>query len=137
MGIQFVKPETVRLPLNGGEDYIVIRRRLTHGEQDAMYSAMRPPVFPDGSKGTAPNIRTGKVLAYLIGWSSSVPMSPELAESERNDTIKGLDPDSFDEIYNAINSHVEAMDQKKVPTGANESLQTSTSPVAVVGATNG
>jgi hypothetical protein len=116
MGIRFVTPETVRLPLNDGDDYIVIKRRLSHGEREEMMAGLVPnltagqPVHVDAAA-----VRTGKVLAYLIGWSSPEPIDV--------DTIKHLDPDSFDEIERAIDAHV-ATSEKKVLTTALGSVPT-------------
>jgi len=115
MAIRFVTPETIRLPLSG-EDYIVIKRRLSHGEREEMMGRLVPTLTPgEPMRVDAKEIRTGKVLAYLIGWSSPEPIDA--------DTIKNLDPDSFDEIETAIDAHV-AAGEKKVPAPASTSVPT-------------
>lgn len=99
MGIRFVTPETVRLPL-GGDDYIVIKRRLTHGERDDMMASLMPTLTPgEPMHVNAKEIRTAKVCTYLVAWSS--------AEAIDRDTIRSLDADSFDEIEKAIDAHIE------------------------------
>jgi hypothetical protein len=92
-------------------------------------------------------VRTAKVLVYLLGWSltddgTPVAMSPVLSEAERLDTIRSLDPDRFDEIHVAIEAHEEAYaadvaKKKKAQSTESVSPTTSPSPVAVAGAMSG
>lgn len=108
----FVKPEPVRLPLSGGA-YVDITKRLTHGQTEDMFARMAP----DAKTLIRREVRTAKILAYLIGWSltidgTPVPMSPGLPEQQRLDTIRSLDPDRAVEIYDAIEAH-EAREAKK------------------------
>lgn len=99
MGIHFVTPETIRLPLSG-DDYLVIKRRLSHGEREEMMGRLVPTLTPgEPLHVDAKEIRTGKVLAYLVGWSAAEPIDA--------DTIKNLDTESFDEIERAIDAHLE------------------------------
>lgn len=134
----FVKPIPVRLPLAGGQ-YIDVRKRLTHGETEDMYARIMPHGFDIDRR----EVRTAKIVAYLTGWSLTlgdkpVPMSPDLPEQTRRDTIRSLDPDRAFEIYKAIEAHEQATDeeraaQKKILNGGPDAPETSTSPGAVAG----
>jgi hypothetical protein len=109
MAIAFVTPETVKLPLSD-EQWILVKKRLTHGEHDAMMARVMPHLTPGekmqvDSKGA----RAIRVAAYLIGWSASVPMSADLSEQDKIDTLNALEPASFDEIETVINRHEQSV----------------------------
>lgn len=125
MGIRFVTPETITLPLSDG-DSIVIKKRLTHGERDATYALMR----------SAPqDKRSAELVGYLVRWSSPTPYSLEMSEQERIDVLNSLDADSFDEIQSAVKAHVEATEQeKKLQSGNGSFVQTLPSAAAMAGA---
>lgn len=139
----FVKPEIVRLPLSGGQ-FIDVKKRLSHGEREDMFTNMSPFVTPGEtatiSRGT---VRTEKVLTYLVGWSLTddgqpVPISPQVPRQDRIDTIRMLSTDRFDEIFQAILTHEEgASSEKKVPDGVNELPAISPSPSDAAGVTSG
>jgi hypothetical protein len=123
MGIQFVTPETISLPLADG-DSITIKKRLSHGERDAMFKLGR-------ESGT---LRGAELVAYLVAWSSPTPYALSMTEQERLDTINGLDPDSFDEIQDALKAHLDAQaEEKKLRTGGTASSPISPSVVAITG----
>jgi hypothetical protein len=139
----FVAPIPERLPLSGGQ-YVDIKRRLNHGETEDMFARMAPHA---GGPVNRREVRTAKILAYLIGWSLMrdgvpVPMSPELPESSRLDTIRSLDPDRAMEIHQAIEAHEQQMDaareeQKKILSGPPAAAATSPSPSAPDGPLSG
>lgn len=115
---RFVTPQPVRLPISDG-DYIDIKKRLNHGETEEMYARWAPFVVP-GEKAhlNRREVRTAKVLMYLLGWSltndgTPVPMSPDVPEAARLATLNNLDPDSFDEIHTAIATHEVAMEAER------------------------
>lgn len=132
MGIRFITPETVTLPLSDG-DSITIHKKLSHGERDAMYARIRD--------GKGKDARAVELAAYLVRWSAPMPYKPEQSEDERTatviDVINGLDEDSFDEIYGAVKAHVKSLQEKKLPSGENESVPTSPSVGTTTGATSG
>lgn len=117
----FVTPEPHRLTLHDGQ-FVDIRKRLNHGETDDMFAR----IWPSGGLDRR-WVRTAKMLAYVIGWSltkdgAPVPMSPDLAEQDRIDTIRALDPDRAVEIHEAIEVHEQAAAearaaQKKILSG--------------------
>jgi hypothetical protein len=128
----FVEPEIHRLHLVGA--HIDIIKRLSHGETEDMYARMSP----HGVLLNRREVRTAKVLAYLLGWSLTrrgkpVPMSREMDEQARIDTIRALDPDRFHEIHEAIEAHEVKMakereKQKKMLAGSRPAEATSSSP---------
>lgn len=123
MGIEFVTPETITLPLSDG-DSVTIKKRLTHGERDAMFKLARE----SGS------LRNAELLAYLIKWSGRIPYALHMPEQERIDIVNGLDPDSFDEIQNALKVHLDAQaEEKKLRNGGNASSQISPSVASISG----
>lgn len=138
----FVKPEPHRLTLHDGQ-YIDIKTRLNHGETEDMYARWAPYVTVGDQQLDRREVRTAKVLAYLLGWSLTdegvpVPMSQGLPYIGRMDVIRSLDPDRFDEIHKAIEAYEnEYAAKKKALAGANGSSVISISPVAATGATSG
>lgn len=113
MGIQFITPETITLPLADG-DSVTIKKRLSHGERDAMFKHAR-------DTGT---LRGAELVAYLVTWSSPAPYALSMTEQERLDIINGLDPDSFDEIQAVLKAHLDAEQEKKLPKIASASSPT-------------
>jgi hypothetical protein len=141
----FVRPESIPLSISGGHT-ITIKKRLNHGEREDMYTRWAPFVEPGQPVHfDRREVRTSKVLTYLIGWTLKddggvpVPMSPQLDEQERLATIRSLDPDRFLEIHTAIEAHEDAYDEakKNALAGAPASPTTSASPSAVPGDTSG
>lgn len=143
----FVKPEPIRLFLSGGR-YIDIKKRLNHGETEEMFARMAPFVVPGQlAQLDRREVRTARVLMYLLGWSLTndgvpEPMSLVMPEVERLATIHSLDPNSFDEIYAAIETHEAAFEKeleakKKLQATANASSAISPSQDAAIGAMSG
>src|SRR5215471_11033162 len=143
---RFVKGEQVRLPLSDG-DFIDIKKSLTHGEREDMLAAIAPTIIiGERRRLDARNVRTAKVLTYLVGWSllddgQPVPYSLDLPEDFRRDTLRQLDPSTFDEIHRAIEQHEAADDAertgKKTVTASPVSKATSDSRSGAPGVTSG
>lgn len=147
MSSRFVKPQIVRLPISNG-DWIDVKRRLNTGEQHDVYERMAPQI----TAGERPQMQskavmTARVLGYLVAWSltdegAPVPMTLEMSEKERLDTINSLDPDTFAEIREAIEAHETAVekaitDSKNVPAGESASSPISPSLNSVTGSMSG
>ena len=103
MPIRFVRPDTITLPLSGG-DSITIRKRLTAGERRDMYARM---YFPDTVRVDPMRVHRAQITAYLLDWSGKddsgapVPIAG-LTMPDLESVVDGLDPDSFAEIVEAI-----------------------------------
>lgn len=104
--------------------FVVIKKRLSHGEREAMFKLARE----------TGNLKTAEVVAYLVRWSSPTPYALGMTEQERIDIINGLDAESFDEIQNALIAHVAAQaEEKKLRAGANGSSPISLSAAPITG----
>jgi len=143
----FARPEIVRLPLSDGQ-FIDIKKRLNHGEREDLFARWSPLVTPgEPMKMQRKEVRTAKVLAYLVGWSATtdgqpIPYALEMPEAVRLDTLHNLDPDTFSMIHDAIEAHEETIAQaraaqKKIPSGSPPADSTSPSPPAAAGTSNG
>jgi hypothetical protein len=110
---RFVRPETVTLPLSHG-DTITVRKRLTNGERRAMFARMY-------KTGVTPlqvdTLQTGLavVVAYLLDWTLTDDDGARvrldgMTPDDLAILVDGLDWDSFVEIKEAIEAHVNGMD---------------------------
>lgn len=143
MSDDFTDPEPFRLVLSDGSKYVDIKKRLTHGETEDMYAR----ISPYGVGVNRREVRTAKISAYILGWNltrkgAPIPMSQELPEQERIDTLRGLDPDRATEIHKAIEAHEEAEAAaraalKKTAAGTPAATATFSSPCAQGGASSG
>ncbi|RPH52606.1 MAG: hypothetical protein EHM91_00065 [Planctomycetota bacterium] len=109
---RFVRPQTRTLTLANG-DQLIVRERLTAGEQRAQYARMyavvdgRPQVIPFAAG-------VGVVLAYLLDWTLADESGQrveirDLAPDALQQVIDALDTTSFHEIRVAIEAHEAAM----------------------------
>jgi hypothetical protein len=147
MRSRVVIPETRRIEISDG-DWILVRKRLTHGEtQEAFKRRYLSGV--DGRVQIDPvQIGHAQILAYLVDWSMTTPdgdaipirgQGPDFVEGALN----SFDDDTVAEILAAIRQHEADMseareaEKKTIPTGAIESSPTSISPVSVTGGTSG
>jgi hypothetical protein len=114
----FVDSVPERLQLAGGR-YVDIKSQLNHGELEDMYAHWAPYITPgELAQLDRREVRTAKVLAYVIGWSltnkgAAVPMSLHMSYAERQSTIANLHPDRFDEIHKAIEAHEAKCDAER------------------------
>jgi hypothetical protein len=128
MSVWTVKPESNKIELvyvaPGGQSYpywIMVKRHLNVGEaRKVMTSGWRG--LRDGGDGTELNIdwraqTFTRAEVYLTDWSLTDDNNRKL--SLTRDTIESLHPELFDQIEQALNGHVKAMEQeKKVPSGS-------------------
>lgn len=135
-----VKPNTKKL-LISNDDWLLVRKRLNHGERTAAFQR-RYLAGTDGVRVNLQQTQMAQVTAYLIDWSlvdedtkgNEIPLEIkgqpiEILESMLN----SLDPEDFDEIATAIETHEKAMlaertAEKNARTGESKSPETSDSP---------
>jgi len=140
---RFGRPEVSTLRLANG-DTLTVKRRLTAGEQRAMFARM---CNADGLTVDRFQISLATMLAYLVDWSLAdddgrpVPIRG-LPPEDVAVVLDTLTPEDFREIASAIDAHSEAMEafrsaEKKSPAGDTASPTTSPSPADLVGATSG
>jgi hypothetical protein len=134
-----VRPDTLRLELDGGQAWIEVKKRLTHGERSDLLKDFDP------ARPNATDFRTAVVSAYVVAWSLAmdgkpIPWTPDLAMSKRVATLRSLGTEHFDVIHAAVDRHFADMkeadaDEKNGQDGANESSVISPSPDAATGDT--
>jgi hypothetical protein len=145
---RFVRPETIVLTLDNG-DQLTIRKRLTAGEQRAAYARL----YQTGVDGRLINnmLDTGIALieAYLLDWTLTdddgrkVEIRPDPHRAPDLDTLRvvldSLDYVSLVEIKDAIERHERAMqaarnaEKKTIPDGTIAPSPISESPDAAAG----
>lgn len=143
---RFLDPEVTILKLSDG-DTLTVKRRLNAGEQRAAFARMATAGV-DGTMRVNPlQVGLSTILAYLVDWSFT-DKNGNLVEIQGKSpedlgaAIDALDPESFDEVKNAIEAHDVAVrkareHEKKVLAGAKESSAISPSPADVTGDTSG
>lgn len=99
----FVKPETVRLPLTGG-DWLEVKKRLTAGEyrdrlareykQDEVSGRLSMDIRQSG---------IALIVAYVVDWSFQDDRQQSVPFSE--DALKAVDIDTFRELLQAVEAH--------------------------------
>lgn len=129
MSIRVHKPDTVRLPLSGG-DSILVKRYLTAGEHRAVLRASLQPL----AAGETPKLEMDAdafgialVLAYLLDWTfQDADGSPLVIADQAPETVRAvlerIDAGAYDEVQGAIQRHQVAMKaaleaEKKTATG--------------------
>ena len=140
---RIVDPEITRLQISDG-DYIDVKVRLNHGEHDDYLARIAPYQTPgEPIKMETRQIRTSKVLVYLVGWSLThkgqpIAYSPDMPENVRVDVLNSLDRPTFSEIYTAIDEHEDKVDAALAKNAKGDGIVSpaiSASPVFVDGAT--
>ena len=123
---RFVRPDTKTLVLANG-DQLIVRARLTAGEQRAQYARMYTTA-PDGRLQANPlMLGVGMIVAYLLDWNllddaGQAVRIRDLSADDLQQVIDSLDAASFQEIRQAIETHDTAMSadrdsQKKTDGG--------------------
>lgn len=143
---RFLRPDTKTLQISNG-DTLVVKRRLTNGENREMYARFYIANV-DGKYKVNP-LQTGiaKVVAYLVDWSlvddAGAKVKIEgLSADALTAVLDALDPDDFAEIMEAVNKHEAEMDaeralEKNGQGGGNGSSAISPLPIASAGDTSG
>jgi hypothetical protein len=143
---RFVRPETRRLDLSDG-DWIIVKDRLTAGEQHAVYAR----IYVEGSDGKAHvnplEVSRAIVVAYLVDWNlvdehGAVVNIRGVSRDELLATLDNLDAASFREVQTAITDHDAAMtaertQEKKVSGESRDDGTTSPSRSAAAGVSSG
>jgi hypothetical protein len=137
MPSRVVRPTSRRLVISGN-DWLQVKDRLTHGEQQDAFARR---YVANAFGGHAVNLRAQgmeKVTAYLLDWSLT-DLQEHVIEirgksiADVESALNSIDPESFAEIFNAINTHEAAMaaareQEKKLPATESGSPATSPSP---------
>jgi hypothetical protein len=134
--LRFVRPEVTRLELTDS-DWIEVKRNLTVGERRGILSrAARGGVSSDGKRVhlDGAEMAFGRVETWLLDWSfvgiddKPMKLTPE--------AIRNLDPDTFKEIEDALDTHEEAQAAVKNSTASMVNGSSTPSTLALVSAEN-
>ena len=108
---RFVTPEVVRLTLSQG-DWIDVKKELNAGEERRFFTDL-VKVMHAGERAELQPDRVGKtqMLAYIVGWSFRGHDDKPVPFSEA--ALDNLDQDSYTEIFEAIDKHVEGVDRAR------------------------
>ncbi len=120
----FVQPETVQVALPGGQ-WMVLKKRLTIGEQRAAFALLVKEYRGDGSIVQNPEtVGMTSVVAYLVDWSltSNGKPVPVETDGQKLAAVRSLDVEAFRVIQAAVDEHVNAMagDREKEKKAAGE-----------------
>jgi hypothetical protein len=112
MGLRFVQPEIVRLPLSGGE-WIDVKKELNAGEQRRSFARMVKH-FTAGEKAelNAEEVGRARVLEFIVGWSLVDGAGRPVPFSES--ALDNLAQESWTEISKAIEQHEEREEARRV-----------------------
>lgn len=112
---RFVTPETVRLELSDG-DWIEIKERLNLWERERLtgtgIGGLRTSKDGDPQIGlNYAHYVIQKLETWIVDWSF-VDGDDKRVEISR-DALRNLDPDTADEIDEALDAHIAAMEERK------------------------
>jgi hypothetical protein len=122
---RMVEPEQVRLPISDG-DFIDVKRQLTAGEHRRIFlDQIKGDVIVSGQEMQLDPAKLGitRILAYVVGWSLVDPDGHPIPFSEA--TLLLQDADTYGEIAEAVDAHIEAQERLRAERRANP---TSASP---------
>ena len=110
---RFVLPETVTLDLSD-DDWIEVKKRLTYGEQQRLAGGALRPKLTDGEIDISLDLETHSILrlsTWIVDWSFCDANGKQV-QGDR-DAIASMDPDTANEIEDALTAHIEALEQEK------------------------
>jgi hypothetical protein len=132
------RPEEERIVLPNDDDWIVVKRHLTAGEQRELFARMIKTMTPGEKVELDPKqVGITLIIAYLLDWSildadgNAVLIRRQPVERVAA-ALENLEPEKYGEINDAITAHDEAMrtvreTEKKDRAGAMASSATSVS----------
>lgn len=113
---RFTDPTTVRLELSDG-DWVEAKRGLTYAEQERVSGAMmRSMRSSDDEIGIDwAKHRLLRLESWLVDWSFEDAKGKRVPLSRA--AISNLDPDTAQEIHEALDTHIEALEAAKKEAG--------------------
>src|SRR5262245_50065993 len=110
---RMVEPDHVRLPISDG-DFVDVKRQLTAGgHRRSFLDQVKGGVIVSGQETQLDPQKLGitRILAYVVGWSL---VDPDGRPSPFNEaTLLLQDPDTYREIADAVDAHIEAEDRAR------------------------
>jgi hypothetical protein len=116
---RMVEPEQVRLPISDG-DFIDIKRQLTAGEYRRIFlDQIKGGIIVSGQELQLDPAKFGitRILAYVVGWSLVDADGRPIPFSES--TLLLQDADTYREILEAVDAHIEAQERRRIERSAN------------------
>lgn len=132
---RFVDPDTVTLPLSDG-DSVTVKKRLNHGEQHDCFTHMYRAGVNGKTEVDTLKVGDATIAAYLVDWTlvdrrgAVIPIPESRSDSEGATRryaeivaiLRNLEPETWNEIRDAIRAHDMAVDTakaalKKTPAG--------------------
>ena len=117
--MRFVTPDVERIQLTNG-DWIEVKKELTVGEERRYRSAGMRNITPnDGGQSTIEidwgMMAIARAMAYLVDWSDKRPIAKD---ADRRSAIESLAQEDFNEIDQAIETHIaKQVDAKNAKSG--------------------
>ncbi len=129
--MDFSRPDTTKLTLGNGKDWIEVRNELSVGEERRYRSRGLGSMTGMGTKSTSEerdvrievnweDLGLARVEAYLVEWSDKRAVTPA--------NIRALKPKDFEEIDRAIQDHIAKMAEERAKNESTAS-ETSTAPL--------
>ena len=133
---RFASGATVRLPLSDG-DWVLVRAELSYGQQRRLATAGLSGL-PSALEGQGTPLSVDwaafdleRLATWLVDWSFTDGDGDHVLVSR--EAIERLHPDTAQEIQEALNAHLEALEAKKGASGAPRPAATSSSASASAG----
>jgi hypothetical protein len=119
---RFASGAAVKLPLSEG-DWVLVHAELTYGQQRRLAAAGLtgvPDALSEQVKGDRLSIDLAgydleRLVTWVMDWSFRDPDGDHVVVSR--EAIESLHPDTAAEIQQALDAHVEALEEKKAPAG--------------------
>lgn len=119
--MKFASADTTKIDLKNGH-WIEVKNELGKGEQTRYRSAGLGRMSQRAGNQNEVDVdwaamAMARVVTYLVDWSAVDSRGKSIAVSRS--AVESLDPESFDEIDEAIKQHMEAREaEKKAPSGS-------------------
>lgn len=126
-----VTPRTIRLQLSG-DRWVDVRERLNHGEHTALSNALHERDSDGELHYNALKWNDAMVLAFLVDWNLTddngrvIPIRGATRE-ELAATIANFDEDDFQELREAIQTHVTALSAARAEKKRRRTIATASS----------
>lgn len=125
---RFVKPNTVRLDVSGG-DWIEVKRELNAGEHRRIFGRMVKEMRAGQSATLDPEqIGLTKLVEYIVAWSFEDERGKPVDVSES--AINNLDSDTYGELVKLIDDHETAVEAEMVARKNDQAGEKASSPIS-------
>lgn len=125
---RFVKPNTVRLDVSGG-DWIEVKRELNAGEHRRVFGRMVKEMKAGQSATLDPEqIGLTKLVEYIVAWSFEDDRGRSVDVSES--AINNLDAETYRELQQLIDAHEDGIDAEIEARKNDQAGEKASSPIS-------